>query len=179
MGGYDINCAQKELATLEPPSGSTCISYLQSFISRHGGYLVNPDATSGCSFCPVRTTDQWFGPAFNMSYARHWRDLGFFVAYIIFNVGCLTCSVFMADKQHRCSWCSSSPICSASTLCQALSEVSTAVLWLAAVRLVLLEHSYSFLDTIGLPLRQMSCCRALICFLLMYTISLSGTNYLV
>jgi CDR ABC transporter len=89
VGGYPINCATKEFATLEPPSGSTCISYLQSYISRHGGYLANPDATSGCSFCSARTTDEWFGPAFNMSYSHHWRDLGIFVAYIIFNVSFL------------------------------------------------------------------------------------------
>jgi ATP-binding cassette subfamily G (WHITE) protein 2 (SNQ2) len=85
LGGQIIECAKKELATLQPPSGETCGAYLEAFISRRGGYLVNPDATSDCSFCSSRTTDQYFGPIFNIFYPHHWRNAGLLCAYIVFN----------------------------------------------------------------------------------------------
>ncbi|KAF8153344.1 pleiotropic drug resistance ABC transporter [Crassisporium funariophilum] len=86
IGGQPINCADKELVTLEPPSGQTCSGFLTQYISNAGGYLVNPDATSGCRYCSSRTTDQWMGPTFNIYYHRHWRDFGLFCAYILFNI---------------------------------------------------------------------------------------------
>ncbi|KAF8965800.1 ABC-2 type transporter-domain-containing protein [Flammula alnicola] len=81
-----INCAEKELVTLQPPSGQTCGGFMAQYIATRGGYLTNTDATSDCRFCSSRTTDQWMGPAFNIYYRNHWRDFGFFCAYIIFNV---------------------------------------------------------------------------------------------
>lgn len=86
IGHQEINCATKELSVLEPPSGSTCGSYMATYIQNRGGYLTNPDATSACEFCSSRTTDQFFGPTFNISYSHHWRDLGIFCVYILFNV---------------------------------------------------------------------------------------------
>lgn len=59
---------------------------MQSYISRAGGYLTNPDATAGCQFCSSRTTDQFLGPSFNIEYSHHWRNFGFMVAFIMFNV---------------------------------------------------------------------------------------------
>jgi ATP-binding cassette subfamily G (WHITE) protein 2 (SNQ2) len=86
IGQQEINCATKELAQLQPPSGSTCGSYMQSYITSHGGYLLNSNATSGCLYCSARTTDEFFGPTFNISYSHHWRDAGLFAVYIAFNV---------------------------------------------------------------------------------------------
>lgn len=59
---------------------------MQNYITNAGGYLTNPDATSGCQFCSVRTTDQFLGPSFNIVYSHHWRNLGFLMAFILFNV---------------------------------------------------------------------------------------------
>jgi ABC-type multidrug transport system permease subunit len=89
IGRQPINCADKELVTLEPPSGQTCGGYMAQYITNRGGYLTNSDATSHCRFCSSRTTDQWMGPSFNIFYDHHWRDFGFFCAYIIFNVSYL------------------------------------------------------------------------------------------
>jgi len=59
---------------------------MQNYITNAGGYLTNPDATSDCQFCSVRTTDQFLGPSFNIAYSHHWRNLGFLMAFILFNV---------------------------------------------------------------------------------------------
>ncbi|KAF8905939.1 pleiotropic drug resistance ABC transporter [Gymnopilus junonius] len=70
IGRQLITCAEKELQTLQPPSGQTCGTFMSEFISSNG----------------VRTTDQWMGPTFNVFYHLHWRDFGIFCGYIVFNV---------------------------------------------------------------------------------------------
>ncbi|KAH9474468.1 Brefeldin A resistance protein [Psilocybe cubensis] len=86
VGGQLINCSEKEFLTLQPPSGQTCGQFMAQYLSNRGGYLTNSDASSGCQFCPSRTTDEWMGPTFNIYYRHHWRDFGIFCAYIIFNL---------------------------------------------------------------------------------------------
>jgi len=89
VGGQNVACAPVEFVKLNPPSGQTCGDYMQRYISRAGGYLTNPDATSTCEFCSVRTTDQFLGANFNIKYSHHWRDLGFVLAFVLFNVSCI------------------------------------------------------------------------------------------
>jgi len=56
------------------------------FTSFIGGYITNPDATSGCLYCPYRTTDQFMLNNFNIEYAHHWRNLGIIMGVVLFNV---------------------------------------------------------------------------------------------
>ncbi|KAG5650931.1 hypothetical protein H0H81_010506 [Sphagnurus paluster] len=86
IGNQEIQCSPVEFVNLEPPSGQTCGQYLDAWISRAGGYVTNPDASSSCQFCSVRLTDQFLAQNFNIFYAHHWRNVGLLVAYIIFNV---------------------------------------------------------------------------------------------
>ncbi|KAF9555496.1 pleiotropic drug resistance ABC transporter [Agrocybe pediades] len=97
MGHQPINCSDKELLTLQPPSGQTCEGFMSQYISNRGGYLTNPQATSGCLFCPYRTTDEWMGPTFNIFYRHHWRDFGIFCGYIVLN----TCLVYILTYLAR------------------------------------------------------------------------------
>ncbi|KAJ8519083.1 hypothetical protein ONZ45_g3902 [Pleurotus djamor] len=85
IGRQQIVCADKELVAVNPPSGSNCSSFFENYISNRGGYLNNPDATSGCQFCPSRTTDEFLGPTFNIFYRHRWRDLGIFCGFIVIN----------------------------------------------------------------------------------------------
>ncbi|KAI0074336.1 pleiotropic drug resistance ABC transporter [Panus rudis PR-1116 ss-1] len=85
IGGTPVNCAPVEFASLEPPSGESCQSFLQTYIDNQGGYLSNPDATSGCLYCPFRTTDEYLLNTFNIEFSHHWRDLGIFIVFIAFN----------------------------------------------------------------------------------------------
>lgn len=86
IGKQDITCSAVELALINPPSGQTCAQYLGPFINTAGGYLTNGDATSDCSYCAFRTTDQFLLTSFNIEYAHRWRDIGLMCAYIVFNV---------------------------------------------------------------------------------------------
>ena len=92
VGRSEINCASTEFVTIQPPSGQTCTQYLQTYISEAGGYLANPNATSDCSYCSSRTTDEFLYRNFNILYDHHWRDLGIFIAYCLFNVS--SCRLF-------------------------------------------------------------------------------------
>jgi ATP-binding cassette subfamily G (WHITE) protein 2 (SNQ2) len=59
---------------------------MNPYISRIGGYLTNPNATSSCQFCGVRTTDELIGASFDIFYTNRWRDFGLMMAYVMFNV---------------------------------------------------------------------------------------------
>jgi ATP-binding cassette subfamily G (WHITE) protein 2 (SNQ2) len=85
LGRQRIECAPKEYAIAQPSSGQSCSAFFAQFIQQSGGYLSNPDAMSDCSFCSARTTDELFGPSFNIYWSQHWRDLGIMCAYILFN----------------------------------------------------------------------------------------------
>lgn len=108
VGRQPIICSDTELVTLDPPAGQTCSGFLDPYIARAGGYLTNPDASTGCLFCSSRTTDQWLGPTFNIYYERHWRDFGLFCAYIVFNVALVYLFTYLARiRKHRhLSWVS-------------------------------------------------------------------------
>jgi ATP-binding cassette subfamily G (WHITE) protein 2 (SNQ2) len=101
IGNQLINCADKELVTVEPPSGQTCGEFMARYISSSGGYLTNPDASAACRFCSSRTTDQWMEPKFNIFYRHHWRDFGLFCAYILFNVRFLDSFLILEMFAHR------------------------------------------------------------------------------
>jgi ATP-binding cassette subfamily G (WHITE) protein 2 (SNQ2) len=86
LGEQDINCSAVELVSINPPSGMSCAEYMNPFISRAGGYLTNPEATSACQFCSTRTTDQFLEASFNIFYSHRWRNVGIMLAFIGFNV---------------------------------------------------------------------------------------------
>jgi len=89
VGRLPVQCASKELVTVQPPPGSTCGTFLARFISDQGGSVANPSSTSGCLFCTTVTSDQFIGPRFNIFYSQRWRNLGIFCAYIVFNIGAI------------------------------------------------------------------------------------------
>ncbi|KAF8149941.1 pleiotropic drug resistance ABC transporter [Crassisporium funariophilum] len=89
LGRKLITCSSVELVTLNPPSGQTCQTYLQTYIRNFGGYVTNPTSTSACSFCAYRTTDQYLGANFNIFYRHHWRNFGILIGYIIFNIAAI------------------------------------------------------------------------------------------
>jgi ATP-binding cassette subfamily G (WHITE) protein 2 (SNQ2) len=97
VGQQQVNCASIEFVTVTPPSGQTCAQYMSQFISSAGGYLTNPNATSACQFCSVRTTDQLIGVKFDIFYNHHWRNFGLMMAYVIFNVRISSTIVYLAN----------------------------------------------------------------------------------
>ncbi|KAG6380437.1 hypothetical protein JVT61DRAFT_8576 [Boletus reticuloceps] len=90
LSGQPVQCSATEFAVIQPPSGYSCASYLDPFISSAGGYLQNPDAGSNCLYCSTSTADAWLYRMFNIQYAHRWRNVGLFCAFIVFNI----CAMF-------------------------------------------------------------------------------------
>ncbi|KAF8955831.1 pleiotropic drug resistance ABC transporter [Flammula alnicola] len=86
IGHRTVTCSSIEFVHLNPPSGLTCGGYMANFISFAGGYLANPDASSDCQFCSMRSTDEFLGLTFNIFFHHRWRDMGILLAFILWNI---------------------------------------------------------------------------------------------
>ncbi|KAG7732144.1 hypothetical protein KL948_002342 [Ogataea haglerorum] len=82
-----IRCASDEYVKLPPLSGQTCGQYMQEFITKNGGYVVNPDATDMCEFCSMSNSNQFLLQR-HMNPDHMWRNFGLMVAYSAFNIIC-------------------------------------------------------------------------------------------
>ncbi|KAJ5753917.1 uncharacterized protein N7511_008070 [Penicillium nucicola] len=80
-----VVCSAAETSTFSPPSGQTCIQYMQKYINVAGGQLLNPDATSDCSYCSLTVADQYLSTS-GIYYSQRWRNFGIMWAFIAFNV---------------------------------------------------------------------------------------------
>lgn len=85
VSGTTVTCAANEYLVFDPPQGQNCSTYMEPYINEAGGYLQNPGAESGCSFCSLRYTNA-FLEGFSMDPTKPWRDFGLMWAYIGFNV---------------------------------------------------------------------------------------------
>ena len=54
-------------------------------MSLAGGYLLDDNSTTECSFCPLRDTNA-FLKSVNSDYSERWRNFGLMWVYIVFNV---------------------------------------------------------------------------------------------
>ncbi|SCW03574.1 LAFE_0G13476g1_1 [Lachancea fermentati] len=96
--GKSVICEQHEYNIMDPPSGETCGTFLETYISNNSGYLSNPSATANCEYCPYSVQDQVV-EQFNVKWAYRWRNFGFLWAYIIFNFfAMLVCYYYMRIK---------------------------------------------------------------------------------
>ncbi|EKV04206.1 ABC multidrug transporter, putative [Penicillium digitatum PHI26] len=80
-----VVCSTSELAIFDPPSGQTCGQYLMKYVTAAGGQLLNPEATSDCSYCSLKVADQYLSTA-GIFYSERWRNFGIMWAFIAFNV---------------------------------------------------------------------------------------------
>ncbi|KIW21365.1 hypothetical protein PV08_01945 [Exophiala spinifera] len=86
LHGRTVECAENEMAIFDPPSGETCERYLTRYFDAGApGRLLNPSATSGCEYCPIRSADQFLAGN-NVYYSERWRNFGLGFVYIFFNV---------------------------------------------------------------------------------------------
>lgn len=69
VANTNIVCADNELLSFNPPSGQTCGQYMSNFIAAAGGYLINENATTGCSFCSMSDTNAFLAQ-FNIYYSH-------------------------------------------------------------------------------------------------------------
>jgi ATP-binding cassette, subfamily G (WHITE), member 2, SNQ2 len=84
LRGQPVQCEAQETAHFNPPPNQTCASYAGAFASASTGYLLNPEATSDCQYCPYTTGDDYLA-TLNISADDKWRDFGIFLAFVISN----------------------------------------------------------------------------------------------
>lgn len=80
-----VRCAEQETALFDTPGNNqTCKDYAGSFADSAGGYLLNPEATSGCRYCAYSSGNQ-FLQTLNIDADQKWRDFGIFLAFCVSN----------------------------------------------------------------------------------------------
>jgi ABC-type multidrug transport system permease subunit len=70
---------------MQPPTGTSCGTYLTPYAQLGGGRIYNPDAMADCQYCTASNADQ-FLRSVAISYGTRWRDYGIGFAYIAFNI---------------------------------------------------------------------------------------------
>jgi ATP-binding cassette, subfamily G (WHITE), member 2, PDR len=85
LWGRPVECAADELSIFNPPSGETCGTYMQSYLTTGPGTLQNPIATSNCQYCSLSSANQFLA-GIDVSWDNRWRDFGIMWAYVGFNV---------------------------------------------------------------------------------------------
>jgi ABC-type multidrug transport system permease subunit len=84
LDGQPVECSSLETAMFDAPPNQTCQEYAGSFAEQMGGYLLNPDANSGCQYCPFQSGNE-FLQTLNIQASEKWRDFGIFLAFCISN----------------------------------------------------------------------------------------------
>ncbi|KAL8736690.1 MAG: hypothetical protein Q9166_000056 [cf. Caloplaca sp. 2 TL-2023] len=85
LANTEVTCADIEYVTFNPPENQNCGEYMGPY-TQTSGYVLNPNATSQCKFCPVRETNVYL-TQLNSEYSTRWRNFGIMWAFIIFNIG--------------------------------------------------------------------------------------------
>lgn len=83
-----VVCKPHEFNFFQPPSGQTCEEFAGPFVNLHGGYLQDPSATSTCGYCRYKVADEFLARV-GIKYSYRWRNVGFFFAYILFNLAAM------------------------------------------------------------------------------------------
>jgi ABC-type multidrug transport system permease subunit/ABC-type multidrug transport system ATPase subunit len=81
----EVQCAPNEYLHFDPPEGQTCGQYMQIFEDTMGGYPLDRNALSDCTYCPIRDTDV-FLKQLSSNYDDAWRNFGLMWVYIVFNI---------------------------------------------------------------------------------------------
>jgi ATP-binding cassette subfamily G (WHITE) protein 2 (SNQ2) len=84
LDGIRVECTASETAVFDAPGGQTCQSYAGGFAASAGGYLLNPEATAGCQYCPYEYANGYLA-TLNIEASDAWRDLGIFCIFVISN----------------------------------------------------------------------------------------------
>ncbi|KAF3492141.1 ATP-binding cassette transporter [Arthroderma uncinatum] len=101
LSNAEVTCASNELVPVYPPDGQTCGDYMADYISRVGGYLLDPNATSRCAYCKIKDTNVFLEHV-SSSYDTRWRNFGIIWVYIAFNIGAALCLYWLA-RMPKCN----------------------------------------------------------------------------
>lgn len=84
LGDFTISCTEAEATVFPSPPGQTCGSYAADFLANAPGYLLNPEGSDTCRYCPYRTGEEYLA-TLNISPGDKWRDFGIFLVFVVTN----------------------------------------------------------------------------------------------
>ncbi|KAL6709778.1 ATP-binding cassette transporter snq2 [Coniothyrium glycines] len=79
-----VRCSMSETAIFNTPAGQSCGAYAADFLMTAPGYLLNPEDSSNCQYCPYSTGDDYLA-TLNVKASEKWRDFGIFLAFCVSN----------------------------------------------------------------------------------------------
>lgn len=84
-----VECKETEFARLDPPSGQTCVEYLEAWLQGPGASnnLVNPNATSQCKVCQYTVGKDYLATVNLGEKVYGWRDAGICVIFALSGYG--------------------------------------------------------------------------------------------
>lgn len=85
LHGRQVQCSTDEVSIFQPPAQQTCQQYMAPYLQAAPGYLINPDATSDCSYCSVTVADTFLGGV-NIYWSERWRNFGLMWVYVVFDI---------------------------------------------------------------------------------------------
>ncbi|KAL2269279.1 hypothetical protein VTJ83DRAFT_1463 [Remersonia thermophila] len=81
----EVRCAPAETAHFNPPLGQTCAQFAGDFVRNAGhGYLLDPNATSGCGYCPYTDGAEYL-QTLGIDPDTKWRNFGIFLMFCVTN----------------------------------------------------------------------------------------------
>lgn len=81
-----VECSESELLHFLPPQGMLCEQYMKPYMAKAGGYLTKEHSVNGsCVYCTMKDTGP-FLKSINADYHTRWRDIGVFIAFIVFDL---------------------------------------------------------------------------------------------
>jgi ATP-binding cassette subfamily G (WHITE) protein 2 (SNQ2) len=78
LNGIQVHCTPEETAQFNTPHNQTCQEYAGAFAQAAGGYLLNPQATSDCEYCPFRDGNEYL-KTLNIKADDKWRSKSAYV----------------------------------------------------------------------------------------------------
>lgn len=95
LANVEVTCASNEWTIITTPEGRTCGDYMADYISQAGGYVLNPDSTSSCSYCKVKDTNVFLS-SISAHYEDRWRNFGILWVFIAFNIAAAVALYWLA-----------------------------------------------------------------------------------
>ncbi|KAJ5215363.1 ABC transporter [Penicillium cinerascens] len=79
-----LHCTDSEVSVFQPPNSTTCYQYAASFLQNATGFLVNPNSTANCEYCPYKNGQAYY-TQYDYSYGHRGRNVAVFIGFIAFN----------------------------------------------------------------------------------------------
>ncbi|KAI9158139.1 ABC multidrug transporter A-2 [Paramyrothecium foliicola] len=81
-----ISCSAVQLIIVNPPSGISCEAHFAQQIDAVGGLVLNPEATSGCEYCPITDANSFLYETLEAVAGNPWKIAGYLCVFVAFNI---------------------------------------------------------------------------------------------